>query len=409
VRSQFYQPKAGFRRDPTANLWNIVARSSTAVARPPIRTWARQLLRLLGRVANKIVPAYAKVVRSHYVHHQAFRLFFFPRTFNELIQYKKIFNRDPLLTLTSDKVRVRQYVREKIGEHHLVPLRTVAKSPQQIDFRSLPDAFVIKANHGSGFNRFITDKRTVDRAELNEAVTNWLKTDFSAEDEEWAYRNIQRRVLVEDMLSHGGEIPDDYKFFVFKGRVRLIQLDQCRHKSHSQNLYDENWRQLNVEFVSPRSSKPRQQPAELGEMIRIAEVLGHDFEFARIDLYLIDGKIFFGEVTHYPNRGLMPFKPREFDRVLGDLWRRGGHIPSRYYLAEVEAAQNPDWGNGSLHTPSVDVLASMRNEAPLDELDARSLQGVLDHIDIGRQSTSTPRHQRHGRHGRSGKLRSHHR
>jgi hypothetical protein len=409
VRSQFDPPKAGFRRNPAANLWTIVARSSIAVAHPPIGTWARLLLRLLGRVAVKIVPAYAKVVRNHYIHHQTFRLFFFPRTFNELIQYKKIFNRDSLLTLTSDKVRVRQYVKEKIGEHHLVPLRTVVESPHQIDFRSLPEAFVIKVNHGSGFNRFITDKRSVDRAELNEAVTNWLKTDFSAEDEEWAYRNIQRRVLVEDMLSHRGEIPDDYKFFVFKGRVRLIQLDQCRHKSHSQNLYDENWRQLNVEYVSPRSSKPRQQPAELGEMIRIAEVLGHDFEFARIDLYLIDGKIFFGEVTHYPNRGLVPFKPREFDRVLGDLWRRGGHIPGQYYLAGAESAQNPDWANGSLPAPSVDVLASVRNEAPLDELDARALQGVLDHIDIGRRSTSTPSHQRHGRYVRSGKLRSRHR
>jgi TupA-like ATPgrasp/PilZ domain len=302
------------------------------------RVRAGQFLRLIGRAVAAIAPVYASIVKKYYSTHGNLRLFLFPKTFNELLQHKKVFKRDALFTFTSDKLRVREYVKKKIGERYLAPLLTVVDAPHLIDFRSLPDSFVVKTNHGSSFNFFVADKSVIDRSKLDETLAAWLKIDFAANHGEWAYRNIERRILVEEMLVHGEEIPDDYKFFVFRGRVRMIQLDQRRRTTHRQNLYDEKWQQLAVEYVSPRSSEPRKPPVQLGEMIGLAEKLAQGFEFARIDLYLIEGKIFFGEVTHYPNAGLIGFKPREFDRVLGDVWRKGSPIPGRYYLPEAAPA-----------------------------------------------------------------------
>jgi TupA-like ATPgrasp len=297
----------------------------------------RRFLRFICRAVGVIAPSYATIVRDHYYSHGNIRLFVFPRTFNELIQYNKIFKRNDLITITSDKWRVRQYVKEKIGERYLVPLRTVVENPQSIDFNSLPDSFVVKANHGSGLNLFIAEKKAADPAKIHETLAAWLKIDFAAYHGEWAYRNIKRRILVEEMLVQDGENPNDYKFFVFNGRVRMIQLSQGRQTaSYRKNLYDEQWRQLAVEYGAPCSAEPRQPPAQLRQMIELAEILGRDFDFARIDLYLVEGKIFFGEVTHYPNAGLARFRPREFDRVLGDVWRKGTPIPSAYYLPRAD-------------------------------------------------------------------------
>jgi hypothetical protein len=292
----------------------------------------RRAFRLVGSVVETLAPDYADIVRGHYYKHGALRLFLFPRTFNELIQHKKIFNRDPMVALTADKYRVRQYVKERIGERYLVPLLAVVTDPQLIDFTQLPQSFVVKANHGAGFNFFVDDKDLVDRAIMNETVAAWLHVDFAAMYQEWAYRSIERRIVIEERLASGAAVPADYKFFVFRGRVRLIQLDQGRYSIHRQNLYDEHWRPLAVEYVSPRSSEPDRVPPELGEMIELAQSLAAPFEFARIDLYLVAGRIFFGEITHYPNAGLVAFKPPEFDRVLGDVWRSGASIPNRYYL-----------------------------------------------------------------------------
>ena len=304
----------------------------------------RKLRSLIGHAAKAVAPNYVTAVRQHYRAHGDCRFFILPRTFNELIQYKKIFSRDPLLSLTSDKYKVRDYVKKKIGEEHLVPLVTVIDNPHLIDFDALPHSFVIKATHGSGFNFFVHDKKKIDQTKLKKTVAAWLEIDFAAYHGEWAYSQIERRLIIEEKLMPPGKIPDDYKFFVFNGRVRLIQLDRGRHANHRQNLYDETWRQLAVEYVSPRSSVPREAPAQLNDMINLAEVLAADFEFARIDLYLVDGKIFFGEITHYPNAGLHGFKPREFDYVLGNLWRSGAPIPDEYYLPEPGfPASETDW------------------------------------------------------------------
>jgi TupA-like ATPgrasp len=289
--------------------------------------------KLALRGLQAVAPAYAAVMRDYRHHFGETRLFLFPRTFNELIQHRKLFDRNPLLTLTSDKSAVRDYVERKVGARYLVPLYAVADDPEGIDFAALPAPFVAKATHGSGFNVFVRAKEELDRPAIVAALRNFQAIDWSEVYQEWAYKGIPRRIIVEKMLSLSGEIPADYKFFAFHGRVRFVQYDVDRHTGHmTKNSFDEAWRPLAVEYYSPRAARPIEKPALLAEMIRVSEALAAEFDFVRVDLYCFDGRIYFGELTHYPNAGLVGFAPHDFDRALGDVWRRDAPIPLKYYL-----------------------------------------------------------------------------
>jgi hypothetical protein len=289
--------------------------------------------RTLAAKAMAVVPSHVIIVWEYLYHFGEVRVFLFPRSFNELIQHRKLFNRNPLLPLTTDKYAARAYVAEKIGEQYLVPLYGVADDPEAIDFAALPVPFVAKATHGCGFNIFVRGRDELERDKIVAALRRFLAIDWSTYNQQWAYRGIPRRVIVEKMLSVRGESPADYKFFAFHGRVRLIQYDIGRHSGHmTKNSFDEAWRPLAVEYFSPRAVEPIEKPACLAEMIRISEKLAADFDFVRVDLYLVEGCIYFSELTHYPNAGLSGFTPRDFDRALGDVWRLGTPIPQKYYL-----------------------------------------------------------------------------
>lgn len=288
---------------------------------------------LASKVMKALAPSYVVVVWEYFHQFRKFRLFLAPRTFNELVQHRKLFNRNPLLPLTTDKYAARAYVAEKIGEQYLLPLYAVADDPEEIDFAALPVPFVAKATHGCGFNIFIRESQEIDRAKINAALRHFLSIDWSTYNQQWAYSGIARRVIVEKMLVVQGGYPADYKFFAFHGRVRLIQYDMGRHTPHmTKNTFDEAWRPLAVEYFSPRAVEPIEKPSCLAEMIRLSEALAADFDFVRVDLYLVEGRIYFSELTHYPNAGLSGFTPCDFDRTLGDIWRLGTPIPQKYYV-----------------------------------------------------------------------------
>lgn len=321
-----------------------MSEGTTRIAAPAMRDGVfRFLLEVAAKVIGTITPSYAIIVWEYFRQFGEVRLFLFPRTFNELIQHRKLFNRNPLLPRTTDKYAARAYVGEKIGEQHLVPLYAVADDPESIDYAALPLPFVVKATHGCGFNIFIRDRNALEREKIVAALQRFLTIDWSTFNQQWAYRGIARRIIVEKMLSVRGEIPADYKFFAFHGRVRLIQYDIGRHTGHmTKNTFDEAWRPLAVEYFSPRAVEPIEQPTCLAEMIRISETLAADFDFVRVDLYLVDGRIYFSELTHYPNAGLSGFMPRDFDRALGDVWRLGTPIPQKYYLTGTAGTRGAD-------------------------------------------------------------------
>jgi hypothetical protein len=240
-----------------------------------------------------------------------------PRGFNEKILFKMLHDRRPMLTLFSDKLRVRDYVRKTAPALSFPTLYWWSGRAEALPFDALPRAFVLKANHGSGWNCLVHDKSALRRTELVRLGKRWLDSDFTIVGREWAYRDIRRALYAEQLLQSPGACTlPDYKLFVFNGKVRLIQVDRDRFTRHTQVLYDERWN-LVEGTVAAAQGEPIEKPASLSLMIETAEALSAGIDFLRVDLYDIDRKVYFGELTSSPNKGLSPFRPASLDRLLG--------------------------------------------------------------------------------------------
>jgi hypothetical protein len=244
-----------------------------------------------------------------------------PSTFSEKVVWKKLHDRRPLLTLVSDKYRVRDYVAQRVGPQILADLLYVTNDPATIPFDRLPERYVVKANHGSGWTRIVLNGKDVDRAALIRECEGWLRRNLYNLDREWAYKDISPCILVEEFLDGGGIAPIDFKFFVFGGRPLLIQVDVDRHSDHRRNLYDPNWRFVEVGYSYPHASREIHPPMQLQIMLQIAADLGSEFDFVRVDLYEVSGRVRFGEMTNYPEGGMARFDPESFDTYLGGLWQ----------------------------------------------------------------------------------------
>lgn len=248
----------------------------------------------------------------------------FPKTFNEKLQRRKLFDRRPILTLMADKYAVRNYVREKLPVDIFPRLYLVTENPSDISFKNLPNRFVIKPTHASSWVRIVKDKSLIRETELREECQKWLRRSYYDVSKEWVYKNIPRRLLVEELLEDGtGDVPRDYKFFVFAGKVQLIQVDIDRFRLHRRNLYDRHWNQLDVSFVYDTYAGTLTRPNGLAEMIEYAEVLGDGLEFVRVDFYDLGSRVVFGEMTTSPENGFGKFVPESFDLYLGGFWPGG--------------------------------------------------------------------------------------
>jgi hypothetical protein len=241
-----------------------------------------------------------------------------PVGFNEKIIRKILHDRRPLLTLFSDKLRVRDYVRKTAPSCLLPTLYWWSVRPDAMPFEHLPGAFVLKANHGSGWNLIVEDKTSVSAAQLIALARQWLSKDFTIVGRERAYTPIRRTVYAEQLLTdaNGRAPPDDYKLFVFGGKVRIIQVDHARFAGHTQVLYDAAWN-LIPGTVAAAQGRALAPPSSLARMIEIAEQLSMGVDFVRVDLYDVAGAIYFGELTNSPNKGLCPFRPTSLDAVFG--------------------------------------------------------------------------------------------
>jgi hypothetical protein len=251
-----------------------------------------------------------------------------PRSYSEKVIWKKIHDRNPLLPIVSDKYRVRAYLRERLGEAEaddiLIPLLHVSKRPEDIPFDKLPPSYVVKINHGSGWNIIVRD-RDKSPKEIVEQCREWLDAPYGNTKYEWGYQSIPRLVIVESFLSDpDGRAPKDYKFFIFHGRCAFIKVDVDRFEEHTQTLYDRDWNELPVRLKFPQGpSIPK--PAAYDRMLALAERLSAEFDFVRVDLYTLGDRIYFGELTHYPGSGLEPFTPSAYDFTLGTHWKLRKH------------------------------------------------------------------------------------
>jgi hypothetical protein len=219
----------------------------------------------------------------------------------------------------ADKLLVKERVRKVLGEQWLIPTIWAGSSLPPDWQRQWPIPYVLKATHGSGQNLFVLDKNEENPRVIERTVAAWLDHTHGVSFQEWLYSEIEPRIIVEPYLGTVGVPPIDFKFFVFHGRVAMIQVDTDRQLAHKRTFYDAHWNKQNIECGYRRDHGNIPRPISLPLMIEAAEALAAGFTFVRVDLYEIDGKPMFGELTFYPDSGRLKFNPPEIDIQLGKL------------------------------------------------------------------------------------------
>ncbi len=245
-----------------------------------------------------------------------------PQTFNEKLQWLKLYDRKPLYTRLVDKYRVREYVKEKIGEQYLIPLLGVWDSPEEIDFDALPERFVLKCNHSSGANalHICKDKSTLDVEAVKAKLAKGMKRDFFLFGREWPYKNVPRKIIAEQFVedSTSGELRD-YKIMCFgsDAKCSFVCSDRFTKRGLHVTFFDRDWKIMPFERGFPSRRAGFKKPQNYNEMLRLAEILSENIPFVRVDFYEVDGKVYFGELTFFPGNGMEKFSPEEWDYTLG--------------------------------------------------------------------------------------------
>ena len=243
-----------------------------------------------------------------------------PRSYNEKLQWIKLYDRNPLMPVCCDKYRVREYVEDRGWGSILNELYWSGFDPDEIPFDDLPDSFVIKVTHGSTFNIIVKDKALLDREDARARCRTWLKAEFLPCYGEWFYGVCEPRVIVERYLENPGSGQlYDYKLFVMNGATQCIRLDVDRFSKHKNVVYDSRWNRLpgvSMGFVYDEARY--EEPACLDRMLSAAERLAEPFHHARVDFYVIDDEPVFGEITFTNGAGFDRFQPYEFDLAMGE-------------------------------------------------------------------------------------------
>lgn len=252
-----------------------------------------------------------------------------PITFNEKLQWLKLYDHRPEYTMMVDKYLVRKYTTETIGEEYLIPLIGVWDDPADIDFDALPNQFVLKCNHNSGTGMCICkDKSKLDINKVKEELRKGLAQDYYLTGREWPYKNITRKIICEKYIevhySTNSEITGllDYKFYCFNGEPRFLYVGYADVRDgvkHDRMTYlDLDWNK--TAFKRPDHDELSffpEKPSNFDEMIAVAKKLSEGIPFVRIDLYNINKKIYFSEMTFFPGSGFSPFSPEEAETTLG--------------------------------------------------------------------------------------------
>lgn len=243
-----------------------------------------------------------------------------PTTFNEKLQWLKLYDRRNEYTEMVDKYTVRDYVKNRIGESHLIPLIGVWDNVDEIDFSKLPNKFVLKCNHDSGGWVICRDKDTLDIKSTKSFLRKRLNRNFFWNAREWPYKNVKRKIICEKfMVDESGTELKDYKFFCFDGKCEAIFIATNRGIDTRFDFFDRNFKHLPFTNGHPNADHAIQRPENLQEMIRIAELLSVGIPQVRVDLYNVRGKIYFGEMTFFHWGGKKPFNPEKWDYWLGSF------------------------------------------------------------------------------------------
>lgn len=252
-----------------------------------------------------------------------------PLRFNEKLQFLKLYDRRAEYTGMVDKYAVRKYIRDKIGAEYLIPLLHVYGAAEEIDWDALPESFVLKCTHGSGFNIICTDKARLDIRAAKRSLKRWMKTNYYYLEREWPYKDVRPQILCEPFLSDGGGTPDDYKVLCFDGEAKLIEHHRARYRDHTQDFYDIRWNRKNMSDGAPMSDHAAAKPPQLGEMLALSEKLAQGIRHVRVDWYVVAGRLYFGEITFYDGSGFTTFANDADNYLLGSWVRLDGLGPHR--------------------------------------------------------------------------------
>lgn len=248
-----------------------------------------------------------------------------PQTFNEKLQWLKLYDRNPEYTIMVDKYKVRDYIKEKIGEEYLIPLIGVWDNPDDIDFDALPDKFVLKCNHNSGLGMCICkDKSKLNIENVKSELKKGLAQDYYLTGREWPYKNVPRKIIAEKYMTDSSDSSDftDYKFFCFNGYVDCVMV--CLERSSGDTkfyFFDSNWnlKRLNTRGKNAPDGFTISKPSQMDKMFEIAAKLSKGLPFVRIDLYQSNDHIYFGEITFFPDSGFDANLLPETDKYFGNL------------------------------------------------------------------------------------------
>lgn len=246
-----------------------------------------------------------------------------PKTFNEKLQWLKLYNRKPEYTTMVDKYAVKEYVASIIGREHIIPTLGVWNSVDEIDWDSLPNQFVLKTTHGGGGGgvAICKDKATFDRAKARKILQKSLDGDIYWNYREWPYKDVPKRIIAEQFMSNNGKDLEDYKIHCFNGEPKFILVCSNRYGKGAMidDFYTPEWELMDVRRPGhPKSEKASKAPEQLKQMLELSRILSKDIPFLRTDFYIIQGKIYFGELTFFPASGMSKFEPQGWDYKIGE-------------------------------------------------------------------------------------------
>ncbi len=296
------------------------------IGRRAIPAGAKRTARRVLRPVRAILPEPAIIamaaVRRYKANIGTYPNLINPKSFNEKLLQRIVFDRKSIWTQLQDKYTAREYVKARLGEDILPRRYWVTKDPSDIPFEALPDRFAVKATHGSGWYYLVREKTRVNRQELIDACRSWLSRNYYYVEREWVYKHIDPRILVEEYIDDGtGPDPIRYKLYVFHGSVRVVYVGVGIPGQARCGFYGRAWDRLPATVSSKKQiDGDLNRPRHWDEMIRDAEVLADGLDFIRVDLYDTHDRVVFGELTTTPGAGTSPYSPHEFDYYLGRLW-----------------------------------------------------------------------------------------
>lgn len=244
-----------------------------------------------------------------------------PQTFSEKLNWLRLYYLKPIKSKLADKYEVRDYISKIFGKEMLIPLLGVYNKVKEIDFSALPDKFVLKANHGSGWNIVCRDKSKLDIETTKRLLKFWLKTNYYKINRSWEYKNIPPRIICEKFITSPGKTDlDDYKIHCFNGEPKYIQHIIGRGSGQTQHrFYNTSWQPQEFTFTNPLYEGVVEKPQELQKLLDVAKRLAEGWPFVRIDLYLVDKNIYFGEITFHPVNGMDKFFPSKYNQIWGEM------------------------------------------------------------------------------------------